>query len=86
MNRDQERRWILRPRNIRKLWWLFCLVLAMTVLAQALIPIHAEFGVDGWFGFSAYFGFLSCMAMVVFARLIGGVLKRPDDYYDDKDV
>ena len=83
MNDDmQNDHWLVRPATIRKLWWGFSIVLALTVLAQAFIYIKGYFAVDGWFGFGAAFGFLACLAMVVFAKLLGFVLKRGEDYYD----
>jgi hypothetical protein len=75
--------WLSRPKSIRILWWVFAAILALTVLAQIFVHVHDHFEVDGWFAFSAVFGFLACVAMVVFAKLLGFVLKRPDNYYDD---
>ena len=83
MNDDKQNdHWLVRPATIRKLWWIFSIVLALTVVAQAFIYIKGYFAVDGWFGFGAAFGFLACLAMVVFAKLLGYVLKRDEDYYD----
>ena len=79
-NRDH---WLARPATIRKLWVGFIAVLAATVIAQLTIDIKGYFTVDGWFGFGAAFGFLSCIAMVLVARGIGRFLKRSEDYYDD---
>lgn len=79
--REGARHWLVQPRTIRLLWWISGVILALTVLAQFWVPVHAHFGVDGWPGFYAGFGFLSCVAMVVFAKALGIVLKRPDDYY-----
>jgi hypothetical protein len=77
-----KRHWLTRPETIRKLWFGGCGVLALTVLAQFLFQIKAHFPFEGWFAFSAVFGFLSCVAMVLFAKVLGGVLKRKDTYYD----
>lgn len=74
--------WLVRPRIIRRLWIAFALVLASTVLAQAGVAIKAYFGIDGWPGFAAAFGFLCCLILVLVAKLLGRLLKRPDDYYD----
>lgn len=38
-----------------------------------------------WPGFYAAWGFLSCVALVALARLLGWWLKRPDDYYERRD-
>jgi hypothetical protein len=75
--------WLVRPSTIRRLWIGGGLALAATVLAQLVIPVKGYFGIDGWFGFAAVFGFLSCVAMVLFAKLLGVLLKRPEDYYGD---
>ena len=74
--------WLARPSTIRLLWRILWTVLALTVAAQLLIEVKGYFGVDGWFGFGAVFGFLSCLAMVLFAKALGYLLKRPEDYYD----
>lgn len=79
----QPDHWLARPSTIKLLWRVFIAILAVLVLAQAFIYIKGYFGVDGWFGFGAVFGFLSCLAMVLVAKGLGLVLKRPDDYYDD---
>jgi hypothetical protein len=87
MNNDNSH-WLTRPATIRKLWWGFSIVLALTVAAQLFIYVKGYFGVDGWFGFGALFGFLSCLVMVLVAKALGFVLKRNKDYYaaGDDDV
>jgi sterol desaturase/sphingolipid hydroxylase (fatty acid hydroxylase superfamily) len=84
MNKPQRPdHWLARPATIKLLWRIFIAVLVVLVLAQAFIYVKGYFGVDGWFGFGAVFGFLSCLAMVLVAKVLGFVLKRPEDYYDD---
>ena len=74
--------WLVRPDSIRLLWRVFIAVLAVTVLADLAVVHHPHFGIDGTFGFAAWFGFLSCVVLIVFAKALGAVLKRPDDYYE----
>ena len=81
-NNDEQLHWLLRPTTIRKLWIGFIAVLALVVLAQTIIYIKGYFVVDGWFGFGAVYGFGSCLLMVLVAKLLGVVLKRPQDYYE----
>ncbi|MBX6322375.1 MAG: hypothetical protein IRY94_11155 [Rhodospirillaceae bacterium] len=66
----------------RLLWGLFGAALAATVVAQAATPIHAWFGIEGTFAFNAWYGFASCVGLVVVAKLLGIVIMRRDDYYD----
>lgn len=80
-NKDDH--WLVRPQTIRWLWIGFSVVLALTVLAQFLIKVKGYVGVDGWMGFGAVFGFLSCVAMVLFAKALGFVLKRDETYYKE---
>ncbi len=81
MNNTDNDHWLARPSSIRLIWKVSIVVLALTVLAQLIFKVKAYFGIDGWFGFGAVFGFLSCLIMVLVAKLLGFVLKRDEDYY-----
>jgi hypothetical protein len=74
--------WLARDSTIRRLWIVFAIVLTATVLADLFIQHHSYFGLDGTFGFGAWSGFLSCVLLIVFAKALGAILKRPDTYYD----
>jgi len=75
---------LARPSTIRLLWWVFAAILVLSVSAQLLFKVKGYFGIDGWMGFGAVFGFLCCVAMVLFAKVLGWVLKRNDDYYREQ--
>jgi len=77
-----DRHWLDEPSNVRLLWRLFLAVLALTVLVELLVDLHPHFAVEGLFGFHAWFGLLACAAMIVVAKALGVLLKRPDSYYD----
>lgn len=80
--------WLVRPSTISRLWKLFWFVLALTVIAQFFIKVKGYFVVDGWFAFGAIYGFLCCLAMVLFAKAFGNAVKRDEDFYaaeDDND-
>ena len=77
----REQHWLTRPATIRVLWLVFAAVLGLSVIAGLFVHPHAHFGIEGSFGFYAWYGFLTCVAMVVLAKLLGIFLKRPDDYY-----
>ena len=65
------------------MWKTFIVVLALTVLAGFLVEMHPHFEVERIFGIYALYGFLACAALILVARAIGLLLKRPDSYYDD---
>lgn len=83
MNDEKELHWLVRPSTIRKLWIGTSVVLTLVVLAQTVIYVKGYFGFDAWFGFGAVYGFVSCLIMVLVAKLLGLVLKRPQNYYDE---
>jgi hypothetical protein len=77
-----DKHWLVRPATIRKLWILLFVILTASVLLQLVFPVHGHFGIDETFAFGAWFGLGACVAMIIFAKLLGMLLKRPDDYYD----
>ena len=77
--------WLARPSSIKLMWRVFYAVLAGLVALQLVIKVKGYFVVDGWFGFGAAYGFLACLAMVLVAKGLGYVLKRPEDYYAEED-
>lgn len=85
-HKPAELHWLVRPATIRRLWVIFGIVLALTVAAGLMLGPHGHFGIDGTFGFHAWYGFITCVAMVVVAKLLGFLVKRPENYYRDRDV
>lgn len=91
MTRDEELlplppdhdHWLVRSSTIRALWVIGCLALAGLVALDLVVKQYAHFGIDGTFGFAAWFGFLACVVLVLFAKALGALLKRPDTYYDN---
>lgn len=74
--------WLARECTIKGLWIAFAVALVATVLMDLVVEPHPYFRLDGTFGFGAWFGFASCVALIIFAKALGAVLKRPDTYYD----
>ncbi|MGL6111278.1 MAG: hypothetical protein ACRC2B_14385 [Rubrivivax sp.] len=77
--------WLDQPRNVKRLWRGFLALLALSVLAQLVVHVHPHFEIESVFGFHAWFGFLACAAMIVVAKALALVLKRPDNYYGKRD-
>ena len=71
-----------RARSRRR---LFYLVLLLVVVADLLVPReHAEYLWDRLPGWSAAYGFGSCVLLIFFSKFLGhqGGLMRREDYYD----
>ena len=79
---DKKKRWLLRKENIRTLWMIFIAILVVTVVAGFFVHQHESFGIEDSYGFFAWYGFITCVGMVIFAKLLGILLKRPENYYD----
>ena len=83
MKNKKEFDWFDHPKNIRKLRIGFYIVLALLVLPDFFIHKHTLFSsIEGWPGFYALFGFISCVVIIVISKLLGYLLKRKEDYYD----
>jgi hypothetical protein len=81
--RRKKLHWLVQPETIRRLWQWGLGVLAVVTLLDLAIAATPHFGVDGTFGFYAWYGLVTCAAMIVFAKALGFFLKRPDTYYGD---
>jgi hypothetical protein len=76
--------WIEQPSTVRMLWIGSAIILALLVLADLFVHHHEpHFVIETSIGFSAWYGFATCVAMVVLSKkVVGFVLKRRDTYYD----
>ena len=84
--------WLVRPASIRRLWIGFAVVLALTVLAQAVVSIKGYFGVDGWFVawtsmvMTAVIGSLAWLSPLILLALAWRYLRHPDDNATTPDI
>ncbi len=77
--------WLDQPRNVKRLWRGFLVLLGLLLLLELWLQLHPQFGIEGVFGFHAWFGFLACAAMIFVAKGLALWLKRPDSYYGERD-
>ena len=78
---DASKHWLDHTRNIKRLWLGFLLVLVLCLLAELILELHPQFWLEGIYGFHAWYGFLVCAAMILVAKVLALLLKRPDNYY-----
>jgi hypothetical protein len=71
-------------RQIRRAWTVFAIVLIATLIAEFFIPSKTPFESSQWWSFAALFGFFSCFIMVITAKVLGYVLKKPENYYSEQ--
>ena len=77
-----KKNWFYRKKTIKKLIVFSLIILGLLIFIEFFIILHPHFDVERIFEFHAIFGFLSCVALIIFAKLLGFLIKRKDDYYD----
>jgi len=74
--------WLVRPMTIKLLWLGGLAMLAFVTWLGTTIYTYDKFTLEGTIGFYSWYGFVTCVAMVVFAKLLGLGLSKKDTYYD----
>lgn len=74
--------WFEREANIRKIIHALYIVCALLLIADLLYEKHGHFAFEEWFGFFAFYGFLSYCFIVFSAKGLRRLIKRDEHYYD----
>ncbi len=53
------------------------------IAVDVLFPKHGPFALEHWLGFYGGIGFLAIVAFVLAARLLRGLVRQPENVYDD---
>jgi hypothetical protein len=72
-------------RHAKLRWRLLQIVLILIVIADFVVPrAHTQYFWQEIPGWSAFFGFVSCVAIIFISKFIGhsGGIMRDEDYYD----
>ncbi len=72
------------PKNVKTLWIMLGIGLVLTVIPDFFIPReHIIFPWDRIPGFSAVYGFISSVLIIIVAKVLGHKwLMKKEDYYD----
>ncbi|KAA3627198.1 MAG: hypothetical protein DWQ09_12735 [Proteobacteria bacterium] len=74
--------WLDEPRNRDKLYYALWAVCVLIIIPDLFYDKHTYHEFEAWFGFYAIFGFVACVALILLAKQLRKLLKRPEDYYD----
>lgn len=70
-------------RNVDRVVWLLVVACVVVQLADLVIHKHGHYHWEEWFGFHGWYGFVSCVALVVAATFMRRFVMRSEDYYGD---
>lgn len=74
--------WLDDPRNVDRLVWGLYAICALLLAIDWLVHKHGPFPIEHVFGFYGLYGFIACVGLVLAAKALRLILKRPEDYYD----
>ncbi|OGA14846.1 MAG: hypothetical protein A3I63_08220 [Betaproteobacteria bacterium RIFCSPLOWO2_02_FULL_66_14] len=80
--RDERRYWLDHKENVDKVYWGVWVLCALLFLVEPFLHKHGDFAFEEWFGFHGFYGFFACVGLVLAAKLLRVLLKRPEDYYE----
>ncbi|MDX1696746.1 MAG: hypothetical protein R3308_00580 [Thiohalobacterales bacterium] len=79
---DEQQHLFDKPENIRRLLRVLYLACALLLVLDLVIHRHVIHTWESLWGFYGIYGFLACIGLVLTARQLRKILKRPEDYYD----
>ncbi|OXM75146.1 MULTISPECIES: hypothetical protein [Amycolatopsis] len=82
---DDNGRWLDRPRNVTRIVYGLVVLCALAFAAGLFSREHPHFGVEGWFGFHALYGFAGSVGLVLTAKWLRRFLRRDESYYERPD-
>jgi len=79
---DRQQHLFDKPRNVTLLFRIFYSACAILLALDLVLHRHAAHAWERLPGFYALFGFVACVTLVLIAKQLRRLLKRPEDYYD----
>lgn len=80
----EKRYWLDDMRNVDRLVYGLYVLCGLLVVIDIFVPKHGPFAIEHIFGFYAWYGFISCVALVLVAKQLRRFVMRPEDYYEDR--
>lgn len=80
---QEKRGWFDKKENLVLFLRLFYVSLVVLIVLDFFVDKHPHYGFDGAPSFSAAYGFISCVLLVLIARVLRMFLMKDEDYYDD---
>ena len=78
--------WVDRPGSANKIFWALAVVCALLFLADFTYDKYGHFDVEKIPGFYGAFGFVMFTCLILLAKGLRVLIKRPEDYYGSKAI
>jgi len=71
------------PKNIKAFFWVFYIVIGLSIIAELFIHKHTFFQWEEYPFFYASFGFVAFIFMILVAKyILRPIVKRKENYYE----
>jgi hypothetical protein len=80
--KDRQPRWLDDSRNVTRLYRGLCILAAALFALDWVVHRHEELEMASTPGFYALYGFFACVLLVLAAKGLRRIVKRPEDYYE----
>lgn len=78
--------WVDKPGSANKLFWGLAIACVLLFLLDFTYEKHPHFDVELIPGFYGIYGFVMFTGLILAAKALRVLIKRPEDYYGDKAV
>ena len=79
---EEKKGWFDDPRHVKIFLRAFFASLAVLLIIDFFVGKHGYFHWEESPDFFAAYGFISCVALVLVAKILRILIKRDEDYYD----
>ena len=70
------------PKNIKRFLIIFYISLVVLLISEFFIHPHPAFAFEHIKGFSAVYGFFSCVLLIFLAKILRLIVMTKDNYYN----
>ncbi|MGO4916915.1 hypothetical protein [Pseudogemmobacter sp. W21_MBD1_M6] len=78
--------WVDEKKNVQRICYALYFLCACLFLADFIYDKHTYVAIERVPGFYALYGFFMCAALVICAKALRVLLKRPEDFYAPHDI
>ena len=78
--------WVDKPGGANKIFWALAALCFVLFLADFTYEKHSYFEMEHLPGFYGFFGFVSFTGLILVAKALREIIKRPENFYGDKAV